>query len=304
MIATSLFDELNISYSTGSKSNTSGWLQFTCPFCDDNKDHLGFNISKQFFHCWRCGWHPLIETLSMLSGQSKWKVSQVVERYRTKRPIKTALLKAIPPSSIKLPYGTGGLKKIHIDYLTKRGFPIQKIKEMQKAYNLHGTGPIGDYKLRILIPITYYGKLVSYQGRDITNKADKKYLACSSENEVRSHKHCLFGADLAKENTVVITEGIMDAIKLGPGAVATFGTNVSWAQILELSDRWENRYIAFDSDRAGREGAQRLTAILSAMTGNTYNVSFNKAKDPDELSFSAAEEFMNNIIPERYTKCG
>lgn len=294
--ARSLFDELNIPYGTEGKSSTPGWLQLTCPFCDDHKDHLGFNLTREYFHCWKCGWHPLVETMTELSGLSGWKASQAVDRHRTGRPQKINREIAERPKHIEYPQGTKKLGKVHMDYLIKRGFPPWKIEEMQRTYNLYGTGPTGIYKLRVLIPITYYGKLVSYQARDITDKASKKYLACAGKDEVRPHKECLFGADLVKGKTVVAVEGLMDSIKLGPGSVATFGVELSWAQIRQLADRWENRYIAFDSDLAGIEGARRLAATLSAMPGNTHIVSFDRVKDPDGLSISAAEDFMKSLI--------
>lgn len=294
--ASYLFDELNITYDTGSKHSTKGWYQLTCPFCYDTKDHLGYNINKEYFHCWKCGWHPLIETIAELSNLSKWEVSQAVDRHRTGKRSKKEAETATVPKHIELPKGTRTLEKTHADYLVKRGFPISAIKEIQKTYNILGTGPTGIYKLRIIFPITYYGKLVSYQGRDITNKSKMRYLACDGKEEIRPHKHCLFGADLAKGDSVVIVEGILDAIKLGPGAVATFGTEFSWSQVKQLADRWKNRYILFDKDEAGILGAKKLCNALSDINNNTYNINLSKLKDPGELSFHDAREFMKTTI--------
>ena len=43
-----------------------GWIQVCCPFCGDGNFHLGYNVSKGYFNCYRCGSHGLIETLALI----------------------------------------------------------------------------------------------------------------------------------------------------------------------------------------------------------------------------------------------
>lgn len=291
--AYALFNELNIHYTTNGKHATAGRLQTCCPYCK-GEEHLGYHLQNEYFNCWSCGWHPLVETVAALAGINKWESQQAIERNRTGRPQQPQ--KQIKhPESIMLPAGTTAMTKRHIDYLINRGFSISKIKELEKTHNILGTGPIGEYNFRIVFPITHYDKLVSYQGRDITGLSKYKYKACNKEREIRSHQKCLYGADAAKSKSVVIVEGVLDALKLGAGAVATFGTSMLWSQIKQLSDRWENRYIVFDNDEAGKIGAKKLYAALSAMHGKTYVVKFDGAHDPGEFTENEAMNFMKTL---------
>ena len=291
--AYSLFDELNIIYVTSGKHATAGRLQTKCPYCE-GENHLGYHIQREYFNCWKCGWHPLIETLASLSGQSKWEVIQSIERNRTGRIRLSKQKQIIIPKNITLPLGTTNMTEQHIDYLKNRGFSIDRIRQMEKTYNIKGTGKIGEYSFRIIFPITHYGQLVSYQGRDITGISKYKYKACKKEEEIKSHQTCLYGADFVERESVVIVEGILDALRLGAGAIATFGTSMLWPQIKQISERWEKRFIAFDNDKAGEIGAKKLQSILSVMPGKTFIVKYDK-HDPGEFTEKEAEDFMKDL---------
>ena len=294
-----LLDELSIPYMSGGKHSTPGHIQLKCPYCDDNADHLGYHLQKEYFHCWKCGWHPLVETISLLGGISKWNAYKLVEQHSTGRPMKRPELETPiypTPKAVEFPYGTRPLQTNHWKFLIEiRGFTKHYIKSLLPKYNILGTSPVGVYKLRILFPITHYSKLVSYQCRDITNKSQLRYLACAKKDEVYPHKNCLFGADHVPGKRVVVTEGILDALKLGPGAVSTFGTSVTWAQIKQLVDRWKERFIFFDSDEAGQIAAKKLAATLSVCNGKIFILSVPEVKDAGEMSLYRAQQFMKKL---------
>ena len=76
------------------KHYREGWINTSCPFCTGNPGyHLGFNIDKNYFYCWRCGGHPITKTLSAVLGISFREINDILRQYpgrsrvRTNRPI-------------------------------------------------------------------------------------------------------------------------------------------------------------------------------------------------------------------------
>ena len=173
------------------------------------------------------------------------------------------------------------LTKRHRDYLISRGFdPFELIK----LYGLRGTGPLGDYKHRIIIPIIYQGQTVSYQGRDITGRANLPYKACPISEEIFHHKHLVYNFDSATKNAIVV-EGILDAWRIGAGAVATFGTGYTTKQA-QLLRKFERVFILYDLEDTAQEQADQLSYELSAMGTKSFIISdlLKEGEDPDMLS--------------------
>lgn len=299
--ARALFEHLAIPFHTGSKHSTSGWLQLRCPFptcADGENDHLGYNTKSEYFNCWACGWHPLVETVALLANVSRHEAARAIELFRTGRPTPERGEEAHQERQhLSFPFGAGPLGKRHLKYLVnRRGFTLSRIRELTPKYNLLGTGPVGDYRHRIILPYTHYGRLVSYQSRDITGRMGNKYMACPGGDEIIPHKDCLFGADLVDGDRVVVVEGPLDALKLGPGAVATSGVNFTWAQVKQFADRWQKRYILFDNDAAGYNAARRLAATMSVLHGSTSIIRLPEGyKDPGDLPLDEALGYMKSL---------
>lgn len=319
----SLLKDYNIPFaSTGSKHTAPGWINIHCPFCEGQQDfHLGFHETKEYFNCWRCGTHKMETVIATLTGTTIYEAYTILNHYRTGRPIplKSHAIALIRPNSVKLPgipllatpttmpkltptipfilqnKGKAAIVTTpHLAYLKKRGFVGVNLSQLLATYGLYGTGPIGPYNYRIIAPIYFDGNLVSYQGRDYTGKSLLKYKACPKTEEIRDHKNCLYGMDLVKGETVVVVEGVVDAWKLGPGAVATFGQSYTTAQIRLLVERWKRRIILFDKD--AKTQANRLATTLSGFSGETLMVTLNDYKDPGELSVENGQEIMKILV--------
>lgn len=278
----------------GHKHCQPGWIQVACPFCTGNPGyHLGYNESDDYFNCWRCGFHghiDVIKSLTRFTTQGaidflrEYKARPKYKRDESKRKIKTHVT--------KLPVGTYSLTEQHIKYLKKRKFDVDKLI---KTWNLGGTGPIGQYKFRIIAPIYYRHTLVSYQGRDITDRSELKYKACPKKLESRHHKDCLYGFDYADGNdSIVICEGITDVWRLGPGAVATFGIKYKLSQV-NLLKRFKNKFILFDSEDAQAiEQSNKLANQLSAFPGLVEIIELDYA-DPAEMPQNKAKKLMRKL---------
>lgn len=294
-----LYQDFGLQYqSAGGRGVGRGWVGIPCPFCTGNPGyHLGFCIdpySKYYgkFSCWRCGGKSAKKVISRITNISENEVYSVIKKYSTDSKI---LLpeekKIVRAKQCKLPSGTTKMKNRHKNYLRKRGFDPEYL---EKFWKIQGTGPVGSYKHRIIIPIYFQETLVSYQGRDITDKSNTKYKACPQELEIREHKHCLYGIDLVKSDSIIVCEGVTDVWRLGAGAVATFGIKFTPAQA-RLLINYKNVFILYDTDSEAVEQADNLSNYLSAYNINCEIIEL-KTGDPADLSDKEAKELMSDLI--------
>ena len=285
-----LLTENGIALVTGGmhKRVSRGWIGIHCPFCVGKQDyHLGFNKDSQSWSCWRCGKHSNFEVLAKLLNLSDYKIYGLIKQYQG-RPKRRKEPEFIPrASSLHVPgedMRDPRLKGRHIRYLESRDF---NHNEIIRLYDIRATGPVGNYKHRIIIPIFYKGRIVSYQGRDITGKAELKYKACAEPEEIIHHKHIVYNYDSVKEKVIVV-EGILDAWRIGQGAVATFGVGYTTrqAQLLAMFDKV---FILFDLDEDAQTRADQLSYTLAAMGTKAYIIC-DLLRDGEDPAMLGADE--------------
>lgn len=137
----------------------------------------------------------------------------------------------ISAREIELPYSYEPINKPH-PYLTKRGVPWEIAKAL--GWGISKTGYTAD---RLIVPTFQENRLVFWQARDILDElhehwGDKKFYRKVLNPKGVSARHVLYNYDNAKEySTIIITEGFMDATKVGLNAVSTNGTNVHARQV-------------------------------------------------------------------------
>jgi hypothetical protein len=286
-----LLNDYNIPTSTGGKNWQQGWIQVCCPFCNDSGFHGGFNIAGNYYNCWKCGGHGVPDTIVNLLGIGLQESLRLIKQYKSESGQQTIIKKKAQAKEIEWPANCHELQARHIKYLEDRKFNSSKI--MWK-WKIKGTGPIGPYKFRIIIPIYFNGKLVSYQGRDITGRSDLRYKACPIEKEVIHHKHIVYGIDHVTNKKAIIVEGVFDVWRLGYGAVSTFGTEVTNEQVLLLASRLDVAYTLFDDKNASKK-ADSLSNRLIALGVEVYEIEDIGAEDPAELSDLEAKRLMKLI---------
>jgi DNA primase len=173
-----------------------------------------------------------------------------------------------------LPSSLEPLGKKHQKYLEKRGF---NLNELDKLWGINRCTTIAiDLPWRIFIPIYLHGELVSWTTRSLVNTG-QRYISAAPEQEAINHKELLYGEDYCR-NTIIVCEGPTDAWSIGPGAVATFGTAYTEAQVQRMS-KYENIVICYDNESAAQRQAKKLMGDLSVLTSNVWNVVL-KDKDP------------------------
>ena len=292
-------DDYNIDRAKSGKHYRPGWTNIACPMgCSGHAGyHLGINIKDSYTTCHRCGYHPLIKVISVLTGVPQNIAKDIIKKYSTVSAIVSQRdSQKNRPSQLAFPSDTQSLTFRAKQYLINRNFNPDKLVSI---WGLLSTSHIGFYKHRILAPIYQRQQLVSYQTRDITNKHPQKYLACHQEEEIIPHQHCIYGLDLAVNRKCIVVEGITDVWRLGPGAVATFGIAFTKQQAQLIAMNFDTVFIMFDSESQAQEKAEELGFLIGSAFNNPVeiiNLPFLIDEiDPGSLSPDIANEIMKEI---------
>jgi len=289
-------------YPPGSNNVGKGYIGIQCPYCDDHSNHGGFNIEKEYYSCHRCKghWMPKVITTLVFQGRNERisfdQAKKIIKEYssgesysdpKPKENIKYA-------SEVIFPPGTGALNERSKEYLIQRNFDPNKLAS---EWGLLSTGHLGSYKFRILAPIYFNSQLVSYQCRDYTGKHPVPYMGCEIEESVYNLKHMLYGFDVAVvKRKAVVVEGISDAWRLGPGAVATFSMNFMPQQVLLLAKHFDKIFIMYDEEtEADRNQADKLYHQLTIGYDKDVEVLSLDSGDPGDLSNKDAKYYMREI---------
>lgn len=282
-----------IKHVTAGKDTSAGWLGVSCPLCRDPEQHGGFSLADGHYNCWRCGGHP-VEDVVMALERCEWHeacaiVIEYTDHGTGRRPPQKPVLKQIA-GSLSWPPGTMPLQAQHKAYLAGRRFDPDFLAA---KYGLMGTGPVGPYAWRVMAPVLVAGRMVSYQGRDITGRADLRYKACRKELELRDHKTVLYNADNAGDSVVVV-EGVFDVWRLGHGAVATMGTSVTRAQVAEMG-KFRKVFVLSDPEPEAQAKAGRLCAQLAVLGVQATNVILDSG-DPADMAQGDADKLKEELL--------
>lgn len=257
----------------------------------------GFNPAG-YYHCWICGGHDLNLTLGKILGQSPRDIETLRERYAGTH---LGGFEAAPTSLVQKVEPPGEpLSKAHRAYLERRGFdPDWLIHE----YGLLGCGentwwkPAGVkgkascFSHRLIIPVKdQHGRLVSFQGRDITGTDSLRYKAPKLEWVPQDYKKLLYGHDRARTDLVVVVEGVVDQWRMGRGSVCTFGTAVTDAQI-RLLKTFRQVLWCFDSEPEAQSKAHKAAGLLASCGVSSEVVDLELGdRDPGDLTEREAAE--------------
>ena len=139
----------------------------------------------------------------------------------------------------------------------------------------------GFYANRMVVPVRMAGATVSFVARDMTGRAERKVLYPKGTKTSRM----LFNYDRASQfDQVVLVEGVLDALRVGPRGMAIFGTSLSDAQVRLLADSQAREVVVMlDGDDAGVLGTSKLVARLRT-THRVRVVRLPSGRDPDDFS--------------------
>ena len=298
--------DYKVPFSSSGAEISKDWIGIQCPFCGDDKWHLGYNQKKNLLTCWRCGPKKLFPTLKILLGLPGEQISRIMKKYGCETVEEHKEWQGA--ASLVMPAEFGPLKRKHREYLESRGFEPDDIIS---KWGILGTGNSAKgYANRIIIPIYQQGKLVSFHSRDITGEAATPKKACKMEDEVVHFKDTLYGYDRCKSNTVIVSEGPFDVWRWGYGAVCTWGIKFTERQV-DLLSTFKNIFIIFDSsdtktgkeEKQAAEQAEKLADKL-AIFQNCWIID-DLGSDPADLKQSRADAIRRRItrLVEGEDKC-
>lgn len=263
----------------GHHHKTQGFVQFDCPFCSPGSGsyRMGYNISKRFTNCWSCGPYKLFSVLhALLPNIQNKDLAEAILTFPSERieydiPLNRKLVipmaKTIAWEQLKFLY-------THYNITASQAAPW-------RLASLDHIGKLGIPPFAILCPIHKFGKCMSWTARTIGSQKQRYYSAKPSQ-ELVDHKHLLYGEDFVRR-TIIVCEGVFDAIKIGPGAVATFGC-VYTPQQVHLLSKWPHRVVCYDGDEDGLAKGRELAETLAPFPGITERVMLESAKDPGAAS--------------------
>ena len=268
---------------------TQGRLQVDCPWCSprSGKFRMGLRPNGPAA-CWSCGFHQLANSLVELSGSPWREVKQLLSEADSDRRDDS---RAERRGKLVLPDGLGPLLPAHIAYLRNRGFDPRRT---QKLWNLQGIGPAAKLSWRIFVPISLDGEVVSWTTRKVGPGDGFKYWTARPDQEKVSSKDVLLGEDFCR-HAVVVCEGPFDAMRIGPGAVATLGTVVSKSQAARIA-KYPTRVVCLDAEPDAQRRARKLCGDLEAFPGTTVNVVLESAKDPGDASRKEIKELRRRFL--------
>ena len=245
-----------------------------CPFCGKS-EKLSVNPVKRVYHCWHC---DSSGTLTTLIGINVSLANANMPITETKKTQKTVYPPSFDPSQI-IPLTCLPEDNPAIVYLRSRGFDPEEL-DHDFAFRYCAKGRVFphvpfDSSNTLIIPIYAEDKFLGWQARLLYNpksvseevlmamgyterkengelKRPPKYLTSPGLNK----KEMLYNIDWAKKfDTVVVTEGVFDCIRVGRQGVATLGKLVSGYQKKMLVSLWKTIVLLLDPDAEETQNA-------------------------------------------------
>lgn len=271
---------------------STGWIGVQCPNprCNRNTlpDYGGFNIPGGYYSCWSCGGHTLPRVVKWLLKINNHEVQNLIWDYTGSAMMSSSLnYKKKKAGHVKVVDVPGGaLKRSHKEYLEYRGFDPDYLIE---KYDLRAVGKKTEttlereYKNRIIIPIiTRDNKIISFQGRDVTDTQKVRYKGCHINKSVVNYKHTLYGLPFASNKQCALVEGVIDQWAMGDGFLCTFGTALTAYQIREIS-YFEKIFILFDPENTAQVLAEKVAHKLAALDREVEVIKMDSNFDPGDL---------------------
>jgi len=270
------FDELGIESLPSSGDRR---LRINCPFCTsrgksiDTKMHMYISVFIPFAICYKCGWKGNYKEL----GSYFHVQPPVTAKQPLIPPTKSRKYDPTPvtlPPHLNLSYKSGATKMVW-DYLRQRG--LSDVDILDYGFCL---GTSGRHKGRILMPVRFRERIVALVSRQLMFDGPKYYT---------DGERGVFNLDCGY-HSVVLCEGIFDAVRVGRYAVATLGTSISDHQMKLLSNFFYEITILLDSEVK----STYLIELGEMLSRRGLDVSIAKLKEEDPSSCS--EEVLTDAV--------
>lgn len=304
-----------------------------CPVCGNSKWKVYLGASTGLGNCF-AGDHPpgknfnkwvfiraatpdvstsaLIDGLKAFGESRGWRPKRVVSEEVSNKADWTL------PENYPIPIAGKNLK-----YLTNRGIGADLARYFKLSYCLkgffryrsEGNWRFMDFSRRILIPVyDLDGNLVTFQGRDITGTAEKKYLF--PPGLLGSGRFLYNGFNVQNTTRVVVGEGAFDVIAMKKAfddepdlrdvvPVGTFGKHLSYGpgdtqqgEFLKLRDRGvQSVTLMWDGEVQATDDAITAGIKLQELGFSVRIAMLPKDKDPNEVPPSVVIRAYYDAVP-------
>lgn len=244
-----LLDEQGISaYPRGDE------LVAPCPFCHHGgRASFFLNSVSGVFFCHVCGatGGPIKMVAALLDIRYSDAIARIMrgQRYGVEEDddedevelVDTAPLIELPDEYLPLTGDTSVSAGRYRDYLAGRGIGPDLIEQYEIGFCA-----LGHLAGFVIVPVYHLGRLVTYIARKAAKKARLKVWTPPGNEE----GDYLFNLDhIWGAKSVVVMEGVFDALVLPDRAVATFGKKISNRQLLNLKAAGvEELVLCWDAD--------------------------------------------------------
>jgi 5S rRNA maturation endonuclease (ribonuclease M5) len=254
----------------------------------DKSPSLSFNVEKNIFNCWSCGFRGGINKYLASIGEMPIIDIDSKQPYKIKK-LKEKIRKKIEVDAIKLP---DDRRIFSEDY---RGIS----SETYRSFGAFTTEMYGlkDY---LCLPVFQHNKLKFIEGRllkDLSNQP--KYYRRPAQASV---KDCLFPLDkISSTNHVILVEGVFDMLNMWQNGftntLCTFGANNFNRDKAKLLDNKGiiSVDVMMDSDRAGTSAAEKIQNILDSHNIYARIIRLPAGVDPGELTKRQADALLRKV---------
>lgn len=299
----------------------------TCPKCGGDKWKVFLNAETGLGNCFSGSCNakfnkflfmqaslgitgkPLFDYIENLGREIGWRPPRKSQKVELARP------DLVIPDSYPIPIDGKNLA-----YLKNRGISIEVAQYFALRFCLKGwfkykwedgSDHFMSFANRIIIPVfDLDGKLVSFQGRDITGEAEKKYIF--PPGFAATGEHLFNGHNVVNTESVVVNEGAFDvfATKIALDQdqdlrnvepVGTFGKHLSVNQLskfIVLKGRGvKNITMMWDSELEAIDDALVAAKDLKGMGFNVRVALLPRGKDPNEVAPAVVREAYYAALP-------
>ena len=283
-------------------------VRVICPMCDDKSGHLYVLLSAGLPFCQKCKYDPkspvrfiadvdnitFSEVIRMCGesfGHPDMSVEEVVDDLFEEEEEGYFEYEVMDmPTDVATPFFESGLstplatafKKARA-YLEGRGVTREQVRQYDMKYCY-----FGQYGGRLIIPCFYKGDLVTFVARDIFGHSSRKYLNPIGNKQ----SDFLFNLDNVKGDSVVLTEGVFDAISasLVAPAVASFGKSLS-ARQMRLLNQFKRVVFYWDAD-----AYPQAEKYAEALHTDCLVVKHYDGKDAGSRSYTENEALIKSAV--------
>ena len=269
------------------KTNNPSEILISCTSGEhiDKSPSLSYNLEKNMFHCWSCGFSGGITKFMQSIGETIRLDVDSKQPFKIKK-LKDKIRKLVEIDEIHLP------EERHIYNGEFKGISGSVMKEFQ-AFTTQHLG-LKDY---ICIPVYQFGKLKFIEGRYAGMIAGKpKYYRRPQGAPV---SEILFPLDKVKNtNYVILVEGIFDMLNMWQlgykNTLCIFGASNFNRKKLEILDRIgvTRVDIVMDPDAPGQMAASKIADLLNTRDIYSRNIKLPVGTDPGDINQRQAEKYL------------